>query len=82
MRLIDDDDVPIGVLQIGAVLRVLFEGINRDDGFIVLIKRVVGGWNARAQPLDTDRIQPCERNGETTPQFLLKLRQHTFHGRN
>ena len=51
VTLIDNDDVPVGLLQIDAVLGVLLESINGDDRFIVVVKRVVIGWNATAYSL-------------------------------
>jgi hypothetical protein len=36
VRLVDDDDVPVGLLQIHPVFAVLLQRIDRDDGFIVV----------------------------------------------
>jgi hypothetical protein len=44
-------DVPPGVLQIVAVLEVVFECVDRDDGPVVVVERIVVGRDVVAHPL-------------------------------
>ena len=39
--LIQDDQVPPGAFQVAAVLAVALEGIDRDDGAVVVVERIV-----------------------------------------
>ena len=82
VRLVDDDDVPVGLLQVGAVLRVLLQRVDRDDRLVVVVERVVTGRDAAAHPLDADRVEPGEGNGEAVPELLLELREHALDGQN
>ena len=82
VRLVDDDDVPVGLLQVGAVLGVLLQGVDRDDRLVVVVERVVAGRDAAAHPLDADRVEPGERDREPLPELLLELRQHALDGQH
>ena len=82
VRLVDDDDVPVGLLQVGAVLGVLLQGVDRDDRLVVVVERVVAGRDAAAHPLDADRVEPGERDREPVPELLLELRQHALDGQH
>ena len=42
--LVDDDDVPVGVLEVGAVLGVLLERVDGDDGLVVSSRTGCGWW--------------------------------------
>ena len=78
VRLVDDDHVPIRILQVGAVFGVLLQGVDGDDGFVVVVERIVVAGNVAPHPLDARRIEPRERNGEAIPELLLELRKHAF----
>ena len=82
MRLVYDDDVPVGLLQVGAVLGVLLQGVDRDDRLVVVVERVVAGRDAAAHPLDADRVELGERDREPVPELLLELRQHALDGQH
>ena len=82
MGLVDDDHVPACLLQIGAVLRVLLEGVDGDDGLVVVVERVVVGRDAAAHALYADGIEPHQRDGEAVPELLLELREHALHGQH
>ena len=79
VRLVDDDDVPLRLLQVGAVLRVLLERIDGDDRLVVVVEGVVVGRDAAAHPLDADGIQAGQGDGEPVPELLLELRQHALY---
>ena len=70
VALINDDDVPPGVLQVIPVLKVVLEGIDRDDGAVVIVERVVIAGNVVAHPLQV-RPNPAAprgwRSGSRTP---------------
>ena len=40
------------------------------------------GRDAAAHPLNADRVQAGQGNGEAVPELLLKLRQHALHGQH
>ncbi|MCY1294429.1 hypothetical protein D9M70_437220 [compost metagenome] len=80
MGLVDDDQVPPGLFQVVAVLAVTLEGIDRDDGPVVVVERVVIGWNVAADALNASRVQPGERDGKAVPELLLELAHHALGG--
>ncbi|MNG38263.1 hypothetical protein D3C84_1259020 [compost metagenome] len=43
MALIDDDDVPPGLLEVVSILQAGLECIDRNDGAVVVIERIVVG---------------------------------------
>src|SRR5690606_40930343 len=45
MCLVDDDDVPVGPLQVAAVFIVLLEGVDGDDRLVVVVEGVVVARN-------------------------------------
>lgn len=79
---VDDDDIPVGLFEGNAVSPIVFEGIDRDDGFVDGIEGVVVGGDMSADTLKAGRIEPCERDGEAIPHLFLKLGEHTFDGDN
>jgi hypothetical protein len=76
VALVDDDDVPPGVLQVIAILQIALEGVDRDDAAVEVIEWVVVGWNAVAHARQPHGVQPHQRDGEAAPPLLLELRQH------
>ena len=80
VRLVNDDHVPIGLLQVGPVLGVLLQGVNRDDGFVVVVEGVVVRGDAAADALDADGVEAGERDREAVPELLLELGQHALDG--
>ena len=49
---------------------------------VVVVERVVAGRDAAAHPLDADRVEPRERDGEAVPELLLELREHALDGQH
>ena len=82
VRLVDDDDVPPRLFEVGAVLRILLQGVDGDDRLVVVVERVVIGRDSAAHPLNADGIRAGQGNDEPVPEFLLKLRQHAFHSKD
>ena len=80
--LVDDDDVPVRLLQVRAVLGVLLEGVDRDDRLVVVVEGIVAGRDTAAHPLDADRVEPRQRDGEAVPELLLELREHALDGQH
>ena len=78
VALVDDDDVPPGVLQIVAVLEVALERIDRDDAAVEVVERVVVAGMLLRTRCKTHRIQPHQRDGEAAPPLLLELGQHAL----
>ena len=79
VRFVNDDDVPVGSLQIRPILGALLEGVDRDDRLVVVEERIVVGRNPTPHSADAVRVQPREGNREAVPEFLLELGQHTAH---
>ena len=82
VRLVDDDDVPVRLLQVRAVLGVLLQGVDGDDRLVVVVERVVAGRDATPHPLDADRVEPHEGDREAVPELLLELREHAPDGQH
>jgi hypothetical protein len=77
---VDDDDVPPGVFEVGAVFAVLFQGVDGDDRLVEVVERVVVRGDVPAHFLEAGGIKAGERDGEAGPDFLLKLGQHGLDG--
>src|SRR5712691_1675517 len=75
VTLIDDDDVPPGVLKIVAILKIILQGVDRDDAAVEIIERVVVAGNAVAHPRQPQRIQAHQRNRKAAPPLLLELHE-------
>ena len=73
---VDDDDVPPGVFEVGAVFAVLLQGVDRDDGPVVVVERIVVRRDVAADALEAGGVKPGERDGEAGPDFLLELGEH------
>jgi hypothetical protein len=80
VRLVDDDQIPPGVFQIVTVLAVALEGIDRDDGAVVVVEWVVVGRDLATDALDAGRVQSGEGDGEAVPKLLLELTHHALGG--
>lgn len=76
--LVDDDDVPVGILQIGAVFGILLKRIHGDDAFVKIMERIVVGGDLLPYTVQAHRIQAGQRDGKTGPQFFLELGHHAF----
>ena len=76
MRLVDDDEVPIGMLKRVPDLVIPFQGVDRDDGPIKLVKNVVMGGDFVPHAPDCGTVESGERDREPGPEFLLELGQH------
>ena len=53
MGFVDDDQIPPGAFQVVAVLAVALQGIDRDDGAVVVVKGIVIGWDIATNALNT-----------------------------
>ena len=76
MALVDDDDIPPGILKIVAVFEVALEGVDRDDAAVEVVEWVVVRRDAIAHPRQAHRVQPHERDRKPTPPLLLELGEH------
>lgn len=75
--LVINDDVPIGLLKVMAVVDVLFERINGNNGSVKIMERVVIGRDTVAhalQTLESRRVKPMLKRFK----LLLKLAEHGF----
>ena len=79
MRLIDHDNIPPGIFQVGAVFNIAFDRIYGHDGFIVIMKRVVICRHISPNSLYGRGIQTDQRDREALPHFLLELIHHAFY---
>jgi hypothetical protein len=61
------------LLEVVPVFTVALERVDRDDGSVVVVERVVVGRNLAPDALDACGVEPRERDGETIPEFLLEL---------
>ena len=79
MRLVDHDHVPAAVFEMDAVVGAGLQGVDGDDGAVVIVERVGVGGNAGADAVDADGIEAHQRDGEARPHFLLELGHHALH---
>jgi hypothetical protein len=77
--LVDDDDVPLGALDVRAELVVLLERVDRDDRLVVVVEGVVVGGDLLADAREAHRVEADEGDREARPQLLLELREHALH---
>jgi hypothetical protein len=80
LALVDDDHVPLAVLEISSVLLVLLERVDRDDRPIVEMERVHVGGDPLLHPLDAPGVEADQRDREAGPQLLLELLEHRAQG--
>ena len=80
VRLVNDDHVPPGFFEVGPVLGVPLQGVDRDDGLVVVVEGVVVRGDAAADALDADGVEAGERDREAVPELLLELGQHALDG--
>ena len=78
--LVDDDDVPVGLLEVVAVFDVLLERVDGNDRSVEVVERVVVGRNSGTDTLQAGGIQPDEWDREPIPHLLLELAQHRLGG--
>ncbi len=78
VRLVDHDRVPADVLQVMAVHADVLQRVHRDDDPLEIGERVAPGRDLPLDPLDTHRVQPDQREGETRPQLVLELLEHVL----
>jgi hypothetical protein len=76
--LIDDDDVPVALLQVLAEIALLLEGIDGDDRLVEVVEGVGVGGDILADALDAGAVEAGERDGEARPQLLLELGHHAL----
>ena len=57
MRFIDDNNIPPGIFQMVTVFNVLFQGIDGNNRFIEIVKRVVVRGDAVTYFLQASRVQ-------------------------
>ena len=78
LRLVDDDDVPIRVLEMRAVGDVVLQRIDGDDRLVVIKEWVVVRRELGADLADLCGVERDERDREAVPELFLKLRHHGF----
>ena len=61
------------VAQVLAVLALVLEGVDGDDGALEEQEGVASGGDVALDAFQTHRVQAHQGNGETGPQFLLEL---------
>ena len=80
MRLVDDDRVPVHVVEVLAVAALVLERVDGDDDPLVVGERVAAGRDLPLDPLDAERVQPDERDREPGPQLQLELLEDLLRG--
>lgn len=76
MRFINNDKVPVRVLDRIPDLGVPFERIDGDNRSVKLIEHIVMGRDPISHPPDCGAVEPGERDRKPGPELLLKLGQH------
>ena len=77
--LIHDHGIPADLLQLRAVLRAL-QRVHGDDNPREIRERIAASRQFLADLLNAVRIQAHQRDGETRPEFLLKLLHDVLRG--
>ncbi len=76
MGLVNDDQIPVRLLDRGANLAVLLQRVDRDDRSVELVEHVVVCGDLIAHPPDGRAVEARQRDREAGPELLLKLPQH------
>lgn len=76
MRLVDDDQVPVGVLDRVPDLGVPLQRVDRHDGPIELIEYIIVGGDPVPHTPDRSAVQARQWDREPGPEFLLELGEH------
>ena len=82
MRLIDDNNIPAGILQMDTVFTVPLDRVDGNDGFVIVMERIMVAGQIPTDTLNLGGIQADQRNGKTLPHFLLELGHHALDGHN
>ncbi|MNN99736.1 hypothetical protein D3C81_2194610 [compost metagenome] len=53
MGFVDDDQIPPSTFQIMPILAITLQGINRDDGAVVIVEGVVVSGNVAPNSLNS-----------------------------
>ena len=75
VALVDDDHVPVALLQVGPVAAVVLERVDADDGPVEVVERVLVRRDLGPHPLEALGVEADQRDGEPGPEFLLELGQ-------
>ena len=78
MAFINDDDVPAGLFQPGTELTVILQRIDRDNGLVVVVERILVHRNVHADMIHAGTVETHQWDGEAIPQFFLELGKNTF----
>ena len=73
MTLVYDYDIPAGLLDIVTELGVVLEGVYRNDGLVVVVKRVLVSRDLSTDLVHTIAVQTDEGNREAVPHLFLEL---------
>jgi hypothetical protein len=63
VTLIDDDDIPPGIVEVVTVFEIVLQGIDGDDAAVVVIERLWSlemRWRTRARPTESRRTSGIE----------------------
>ena len=80
MRLVDDDGVPVHVVEVLAEAAHVLQRVDGDDDPLVVRERVAASRDLPLDSLDADRVQADERDREPRPQFQLELLKDLLRG--
>ena len=69
VRLVDDDDIPAGLLQKVLIAADILQRVDADDDAMVDLERILVGRNAQSQFGDAGRIKSHQWQGESVPEF-------------
>ena len=73
MTLVYDYDIPAGLLDIVTELGVVLEGVNRNDGLVVVVKRVLVSRDLSTDLVHAIAVQTDEGNRKAVPHLFLEL---------
>ena len=67
VTLVDDNRVPVALLEPCRPQAVVLQRVDTDNGALIVVKRILPGWDLVLHALDANGIETHEWNGETRP---------------
>ena len=80
LALVDDDGVPVTVVQVLLVLLLLLQGVDGDNDLVEVVEGVLVRRDLRLDPLDAHRVEADQRDGEAGPELGLELGEDALEG--
>ena len=78
MAFVNHNYIPMCFFEPSTETTIILQRINRDDGLVVVVERILIKRNLVLNLCHTKTVQTNQGNGKAIPNFLLELSQYAF----